>query len=275
MRAVRLRSALPGRILSLLRKHVMKNSIQKPKGSNDLMRHGRNPAAIGEVTNITSTQPNQNPTQNTPLREMRRKAGLSQAKLARKLGVTQIMISKWESDKQRPTDRRRMQLKQVFQAELDDKSPNLLHKRVSDLKRTIHRTLSRSNGPSLEARKSSKVKDKFGEFAEFDPHSLENRPQQPGVYVLYDSDGYPFRIGQTGNIRKRIPQHKRQWWHRKAVLNRASWIRVCSEAQRLLVEEILIKFINWGLENRHHVRRRQAIAHRCQLVLLAKRKPTR
>jgi excinuclease UvrABC nuclease subunit len=60
---------------------------------------------------------------------------------------------------------------------------------------------------------------------------------QPGVYLLISSEGEVDYIGQSGNIKERLKQHRRE---DKKKFERVRWIECLSQSDRLQYEGILI-----------------------------------
>lgn len=82
-----------------------------------------------------------------------------------------------------------------------------------------------------------------GRLTDFDPHSDEDLPRDPGVYVLYDISDRPVYVGKSGNIRDRLRGHVDKFWYRSPIVEKAAYVRVDDAALRGQLEETLIKFL--------------------------------
>jgi excinuclease UvrABC nuclease subunit len=78
---------------------------------------------------------------------------------------------------------------------------------------------------------------------DFDPHSEDDFPREPGVYVLYDISDRPVYVGKSANIRDRIRGHVDKFWYRSPVVEKAAFVRVEDAVLRGQLEETLIKFL--------------------------------
>jgi transcriptional regulator with XRE-family HTH domain len=65
-----------------------------------------------------------------------------------------------------------------------------------------------------------------GRMTDFDPHSEDDFPREPGVYVLYDISDRPVYVGQSSRIRDRIRGHVDKFWYRSPVVEKAAFVRV-------------------------------------------------
>lgn len=83
----------------------------------------------------------------------------------------------------------------------------------------------------------------IGFFTEFNPHVDEERPREPGIYVLYDISERPIYVGQAQEIRSRIRDHKDKFWFKEPIVESAAYIRVDDKELRNRLEEVLIKFM--------------------------------
>lgn len=82
-----------------------------------------------------------------------------------------------------------------------------------------------------------------GRMTDFDPHSEDDFPREPGVYVLYDISDRPVYVGKSSNIRDRIRGHVDKFWYRSPVVEKAAFVRVEDAVLRGQLEETLIKFL--------------------------------
>ncbi len=83
----------------------------------------------------------------------------------------------------------------------------------------------------------------LGSLEDFDPHSDEDRPTEPGIYVLYDVSERPIYVGEGGNVRARIRDHEQKFWFRRPIVESASWIKVVDDILRVQIETLMIKFL--------------------------------
>lgn len=82
-----------------------------------------------------------------------------------------------------------------------------------------------------------------GRMTDFDPHSDEEFPREPGVYVLYDVSDRPVYVGKSGNIRERMRGHVDKFWYRSPIVEKAAYVHVEDPTLRGQLEETLIKFL--------------------------------
>ncbi len=95
-----------------------------------------------------------------------------------------------------------------------------------------------------------------GEFFEFDPHSRDDWPDVPGVYVLYDVSERPIYVGQGSSIRRRIQDHEEKFWFKAPIVYEAAYIKIDDGALRKKIETILIRFLRRNaVINRQNVER--------------------
>lgn len=96
----------------------------------------------------------------------------------------------------------------------------------------------------------------LGSLEDFDPHSDDERPPGPGIYVLYDISERPIYVGEGSNVKKRIRDHEEKFWFKRPIVETASWIRVDESTLRSQIEAILIKFLKSNaVINKQHVER--------------------
>lgn len=96
---------------------------------------------------------------------------------------------------------------------------------------------------SNEVKEASTVAG-IGELKDFNPHSPEELPSLPGVYVLYDGADRPAYIGKSKNIARRLKQHKKdRKWFEEPIVSTAAFIEIDNAELRSQVESIMIKFL--------------------------------
>jgi transcriptional regulator with XRE-family HTH domain len=218
--------------------------------------------------------------------------GWTQAELAKKIGVSQVMVSNWETGKSRiyPDERDKMfsllgigsssqEADDEMLADDDGPSPfgvwlnkvrlerkmsvpelavkadvsapaiyNIEAGRITNPRNETVRKLEMALGEDVpaetkkESEKESTVKG-VGQFFEFDPHSQNDWPDVPGIYVLYDISERPIYVGQGTSIKKRIRDHEEKFWFKAPIVTTAAYIRVDDDDLRVKVETILIRFL--------------------------------
>ena len=82
-----------------------------------------------------------------------------------------------------------------------------------------------------------------GQMSDFDPHSEDDFPRDPGVYVFYDVSDRPVYVGKSANIRNRVRSHVDKFWYRSPIVEKAAFVRVDDATLRGQLEETLIKFL--------------------------------
>ena len=230
------------------------------------------------------------------IRELRVRAGLSQGELAEKIGVSQVTISNWETKRSAPRKEQSAKLGRILGLGLPEEggaNPSPIAAWVS--KSRISKGLSvpelaeRSgltppaiyrieSGTTRNLRSSTRLKlegalgkmpegtaeeaaedaaiSGLGSLEDFDPHSDEERPAEPGIYVLYDISERPIYVGEGNNVRKRIRDHEEKFWFKRPIVETASWIKVEESTLRTQIEAILIKFLKSNaVINKQHVER--------------------
>jgi transcriptional regulator with XRE-family HTH domain len=217
------------------------------------------------------------------IRELRVRAGLSQGELAVKVGVSQVTVSNWENAKSNPSSEQAALLgKFLGSGEVDaistDASPVaawVTKSRVSQgfsvpelaeksgltppaiyrIEAGVTRNLRASTRQKLEkvlgkmpAEAAAEAAEEaavvgLGSLEDFDPHLDDERPSQPGIYVLYDISERPVYVGEGANVKKRIRDHEEKFWFKRPIVESASWIKVEDDKLRRQMETILIKFL--------------------------------
>lgn len=93
-----------------------------------------------------------------------------------------------------------------------------------------------------EAAEDAEIKG-LGSLEGFDPHDDDERPSEPGIYVLYDISERPVYVGEGKNIRTRIKNHEDKFWFKRPIVETASWIKVSDDTLRFQIETLMIKFL--------------------------------
>ena len=96
----------------------------------------------------------------------------------------------------------------------------------------------------------------LGKLEDFDPHSPDERPKGPGVYVLYDISERPIYVGEAQNVGARIQQHVEKFWFKSPIVESASWIKIADSKLRRQIEQLMIRFLKRNaVINKQHVER--------------------
>lgn len=166
------------------------------------------------------------------LRTERTNLGATQQQLADEAGVNALTISLIELGKINKPQRKTI-----------DRLETALEKRYSELRK----------GPKPPGRPAQVILPRedegtarsqgIGSFIEFNPHVDEERPKEPGIYVLYDISERPIYVGQAQEIRSRIRDHRDKFWFKEPIVESAAYIRVDDKELRNRLEEVLIKFM--------------------------------
>jgi len=219
-----------------------------------------------------------------PIKELRVNAGMSQAELAEKIGVSAMTISNWERKKTSPDQNEEVRLRAVLgdasdspellstsplatwltKARLAGKLsvPELAQKSgitppaIYRIEQGVTRNLRKKTREQLEkALGSAMPKDALeevegeaaveglGKLEDFDPHVDEERPDEPGIYVLYDISERPIYVGEGAKVRARIRDHEEKFWFKRPIVESASWIKIGDDKLRRQIETLLIKFL--------------------------------
>jgi transcriptional regulator with XRE-family HTH domain len=217
------------------------------------------------------------------IKAQRKAAGLSQAALAEKVGVTQAAISSWETGRVVPPQKQMEALERFFgRGHVPTTSPsqdygewlrgrreaaslsreqlaaesgvsavqiyNIETGRTvnprSNTREALERALKQPAPQDLvQAVEASAEIQGVGRMTDFDPHSDDDFPREPGVYVLYDVSDRPVYVGKSGNIRERMRGHVDKFWYRSPIVEKAAFVRVEDGILRGQLEETLIKFL--------------------------------
>jgi transcriptional regulator with XRE-family HTH domain len=230
------------------------------------------------------------------IRELRVRVGLSQEELAHKVGVSQVTVSNWENKKSSPSKEQVEILKQILGlgvsgAESSNASPiaawvsksriskglsvpelaerskltppaiyrieaGITRNLRSGTREKLERVLGKVPDDTIEEAAEDAAISGLGSLEDFDPHSDDERPNEPGIYVLYDISERPVYVGEGNNVKKRIRDHEEKFWFKRPIVETASWIRVDDGVLRTQIEAILIKFLKSNaVINKQHVER--------------------
>lgn len=145
------------------------------------------------------------------------------------------------------------------QAIYNIESGKILNPREDTVKR-----LEKALGKSISKEAKDVIRDEanidgVGELIDFDPHSDDDRPAVAGIYVFYDISQRPIYVGQGGDIRSRIRDHKDKFWFRQPIVENAAYVRIADKMLREKVETLLIRFLKSNaVINKQHVERTDA-----------------
>lgn len=230
------------------------------------------------------------------LREARIRAGLSQAELAEKVGVTQATISNWETIALPAEQRDRLDKilgldaeasspaqaspiaawlnkerveRQLSVPELAAKAgvtPAAIYRIEAGITRNVQAAtrakIEKALGTPLPEGAARELSDDakitgLGVLEDFDPYADDERPAESGIYVLYDISQRPIYVGEGANVRARIRDHDQKFWFKRPIVESASWIRIKDEKLRVQIERLLIKFLkSHAVINMQNVERR-------------------
>lgn len=219
----------------------------------------------------------------TRIKQARISAGYTQEEFAKKLEVSQALVSQWESGRARPSESNTEKIERVLgalsKAEYFRGSPfgewlkkSRLSKNLSvqELAKgadvsplTIYLiekgTVTRPQKATIDAivgeldtelpKDFTQELDKeskiegFGNLTDFDPYDEDNLPSIAGIYVFYDISDRPIYVGQGENIGRRVQDHAEKFWFKQPVVERGSYIAVSDKKMRLRIETLLIKFL--------------------------------
>ena len=199
------------------------------------------------------------------IRELRVRAGLSQTELGDKLHVSQMTVSNWETKRVVPNKEQEASLKRILGLGIaEDETECIAHCSVGyqgqdieepfragacgalrthtprdiriesggtrDLRSSTRQKLEKALGRMPEDAAEEAAEDAaisgLGSLEDFDPHSDEERPTEPGIYVLYDISERPIYVGEGSNVKKRIRDHEEKFWFKRPIVETASWIKV-------------------------------------------------
>lgn len=149
------------------------------------------------------------------IKKARKRIGISQAELAKAVGVTQSAVYNWEHSVASPS------------------SENLgaLERAIGPM---THDGLDSSDDDAIEG---------IGSLEDFNPYVKEEIPDVSGVYVFYDISQRPVYVGESKQIVKRIDQHEEKFWFKRPIVESASYIEVRDPRLRKQLERALIKFL--------------------------------
>lgn len=85
---------------------------------------------------------------------------------------------------------------------------------------------------ALEEVEEEAAVEGLGALEDFDPHSDEERPDEPGIYVLYDISERPIYVGEGTRVRARIRDHEEKFWFKRPIVETASWIKISDNKLR-------------------------------------------
>jgi len=152
------------------------------------------------------------------LRSVRDGKGLSRRALAAASGISSIQIYNIETGR---TTNPKETTRKALESALGAKAP----------------------GKIVQAVTQSAEIAGVGNLSDFDPHTEDEFPKEPGVYVLYDISDRPIYVGMSNDIRRRLRDHTDKFWYRGPIVEKAAYVRVEDPTLRKQLEETLIKFL--------------------------------
>jgi ribosome-binding protein aMBF1 (putative translation factor) len=105
---------------------------------------------------------------------------------------------------------------------------------------------------ALDAKVPNETKDEIreeatiegvGQLLGFDPHSDDDLPSVPGIYVLYDVSERPIYVGQGSDIKRRIRDHSDKFWFKSPIVETGAFVQIADKSLREKVETLLIRFL--------------------------------
>ena len=80
-------------------------------------------------------------------------------------------------------------------------------------------------------------------FRNFNPHDLNTVPAEPGIYVIYCSNGVITYIGESNNVKNRINTHKDKFWFKEPLAHSGLFVKVDDTVMRRHIEDILLNVV--------------------------------
>ena len=217
------------------------------------------------------------------IKPARKAVPLTQHQLAQQIGVSQPLVSQWESGKTAPTEEQSEALHELLPmlkakvgvrpegfgewvfnrrkdvgystTELAQKAGlsiltiyNIEGGKTGNPQEATKKKLEGALGESIPTKTAKALAEEagvegLGELHDFDPHDPEQWPAEPGIYVFYDVSERPIYVGQGQSIKIRIRDHAQKFWFKKPIVEKALFIRIEADALRKQVEQLLIKFL--------------------------------
>ena len=142
----------------------------------------------------------------------RHETELTQSTLGAEVGVTNVTVSNWENGHTIPSNDKMQLLEKVFGESFEEYSSQGDEERLDPNERW--KRLKEEVGSEIEC------------IGTFDPKNEQSIPECAGIYILYSGNnnqlrrgpkkikftGNPDYIGEGGNIRKRVRNHRQKWW---------------------------------------------------------------
>jgi len=150
--------------------------------------------------------------------KLRQEKGWSVAELAAKAGLSLLAIYRIESGQ----------------------TENPRKETLAKIQKALGATLERE---AQEVVREDATIEGLGELVDFDPNDLDDRPDVPGVYVLYDISKRPIYVGMSDSIRNRLRDHSEKFWFKRPIVETGSYIEIRDAKLRRQLETLLIKFL--------------------------------
>ena len=138
---------------------------------------------------------------------------------------------------------------------------NIENGRIDNPRRQTVRRLVRALGENTPAEAIARTEEEakiegLGELVGFNPHIIDEVPAAPGIYVFYDVSDRPIYVGESGDIKRRIRNHRDAFWFKEPIVETAAYVEVRDSDLRKKVETMLIRFLKSNaVLNKHKVRR--------------------
>lgn len=214
------------------------------------------------------------------VKRARLNAALTQQELAQQLGVSQALISHWESGRITPNsshaaalekllgvseggesnafgawlqrERERADLSVADLAAMSGISVpaiyNIESGRTPNPRRATREVLQqalRADPPqevTVEVAEAGTIQG-LGELEAFDPYALADLPNRGGVYLLYDVSERPVYVGHSKTVRSRLSEHETKFWYKKPIVQTGEILWIEDAQLRKQIETLLIKFL--------------------------------
>ncbi len=214
------------------------------------------------------------------IRKARASVGLTQAEVAKKVGVTAAAVAHWEAGTTKPNEKSFKKLERVLGPLVDSdissfgtwlsnvrltasmSVPELAEKanvtpaaiyniesgKSKNPQAATRNKLSAALGKAIpkeivkETEEDQSIEG-LGNLTDFDPHSEADWPQCAGVYVLYDISQRPIYVGKSSKISARLKNHFQSFWFKFPVVAYGSYVEVTDETLRHQLEQTMIKFL--------------------------------
>lgn len=120
--------------------------------------------------------------------------------------------------------------------------------RIENPRQATVQKLERALGVQIPTEAKDEIREEatikgVGELVGFDPHDDDDLPSVPGIYVLYDISERPIYVGQGGDIKKRIRDHRDKFWFKSPIVETGAFVKIEDKVLREKVETLMIRFL--------------------------------